>query len=397
MALSTQCPHCKATFRVAQDQLKLRAGLVRCGNCKEIFNGIENLLRPDGSTVATALSGNTVTKSSGAASEPAFQAPAVSRPAPVAAPAPVIVTQAESPSAPDTPAGITDFFDLIKKPTVPAPVPQSEKPLLTITSTQPDPLIPVIAMTRTEDTRTSEAGRAQASTASPEVELEKPAASSRRAAENPELPDPLDAAVEDLQRISLSGAEELTDQVAPESPSIDSEEPSFVTYGRRRQRISRIMRILTGFGSFVLLLCLIAQSAYTFRIQIAARLPQLKPALVQACASIGCSVSLPAQVDAVKIESDGPQPLAPNKNVFEFTALLRNYSQSAQAWPHIELILKDANGKMVVRRVFTPSDYVVSQEDIVKGIPAASEQPVKLFFELAQLKAARFEVDRFYP
>ena len=47
MALATRCPHCQTAFRVASDQLKLRAGLVRCGTCKEIFNGIENLLHPD--------------------------------------------------------------------------------------------------------------------------------------------------------------------------------------------------------------------------------------------------------------------------------------------------------------------------------------------------------------
>ncbi|MBC7574654.1 MAG: DUF3426 domain-containing protein [Herminiimonas sp.] len=52
MALATRCPHCTTAFRVASDQLKLRAGLVRCGTCKEIFNGIENLLRPDEDIVA---------------------------------------------------------------------------------------------------------------------------------------------------------------------------------------------------------------------------------------------------------------------------------------------------------------------------------------------------------
>src|SRR5690348_690217 len=46
MVLATRCPHCRTTFRVVQDQLKLRGGLVRCGACKEIFNGVENLLRP---------------------------------------------------------------------------------------------------------------------------------------------------------------------------------------------------------------------------------------------------------------------------------------------------------------------------------------------------------------
>ncbi|MFZ6820109.1 DUF3426 domain-containing protein [Undibacterium sp. Ji22W] len=46
MALATQCPHCYTSFRVANDQLKLHAGLVRCGSCKRTFNGIEYLLAP---------------------------------------------------------------------------------------------------------------------------------------------------------------------------------------------------------------------------------------------------------------------------------------------------------------------------------------------------------------
>ncbi|MDP3785513.1 MAG: zinc-ribbon domain-containing protein, partial [Undibacterium sp.] len=48
MALATQCPHCHTSFRVANDQLKLHAGLVRCGQCQQTFDGIAHLLGPDG-------------------------------------------------------------------------------------------------------------------------------------------------------------------------------------------------------------------------------------------------------------------------------------------------------------------------------------------------------------
>ncbi|MBC3934708.1 DUF3426 domain-containing protein [Undibacterium rugosum] len=47
MALATRCPHCQTTFRVANDQLKLHAGLVRCGACHQAFNGVEHLVAPD--------------------------------------------------------------------------------------------------------------------------------------------------------------------------------------------------------------------------------------------------------------------------------------------------------------------------------------------------------------
>lgn len=43
MALATRCPACQTTFRVVADQLKLRQGLVRCGQCRHVFNGIEQM------------------------------------------------------------------------------------------------------------------------------------------------------------------------------------------------------------------------------------------------------------------------------------------------------------------------------------------------------------------
>lgn len=41
---ATRCPHCQTRFRVTPAQLELRAGMVRCGACREIFNGREHLL-----------------------------------------------------------------------------------------------------------------------------------------------------------------------------------------------------------------------------------------------------------------------------------------------------------------------------------------------------------------
>ncbi len=43
MTLATTCPRCKTSFRVVADQLKLRRGMVRCGVCQNIFNGLQHL------------------------------------------------------------------------------------------------------------------------------------------------------------------------------------------------------------------------------------------------------------------------------------------------------------------------------------------------------------------
>lgn len=47
MALATRCPHCSTSFRVGAEQLAVRDGLVRCGTCSHVFNGVAHLLEPD--------------------------------------------------------------------------------------------------------------------------------------------------------------------------------------------------------------------------------------------------------------------------------------------------------------------------------------------------------------
>lgn len=40
----TRCPECSTTFRVTAEQLKMRAGTVRCGKCQAVFNALDSLL-----------------------------------------------------------------------------------------------------------------------------------------------------------------------------------------------------------------------------------------------------------------------------------------------------------------------------------------------------------------
>lgn len=42
--MQTSCPECCTTFRVSQEQLGLRRGLVRCGHCNAVFNAYDTLL-----------------------------------------------------------------------------------------------------------------------------------------------------------------------------------------------------------------------------------------------------------------------------------------------------------------------------------------------------------------
>ena len=58
-------------------------------------------------------------------------------------------------------------------------------------------------------------------------------------------------------------------------------------------------------AALLLLLLLILQSAYFFRVDLAAQLPGLKPALIDYCRILKCTVPLPQHTELMSIESSG--------------------------------------------------------------------------------------------
>ena len=329
MALATRCPHCHTTFRVAHDQLKLRAGLVRCGSCKQIFNGIENLLRAED----------------------------LDQPAPP-------LPSSEAPVRPAEEAG----------------TPETTEEALAMTPAGGDEARdnPLLRMTLMD------IAQAQEKTAEPDPQ-------------DAGQDDGLESTIDALQSKPWRAQDELSSDALDRAEAAEYEEPAFVRHGRRRQRIGRALRLFMMTASVVLLFALLGQGAYVFRDRIATWFPQAKPVLAAACARLGCQVALPAQIDEVSIESSELQTLAANTDTFSLTVLMRNRSATAHAWPHIELTLNDTNEKAIARRVFAPREYLPAAQDTAQGFGGRSEQQVKLFFELSQLKASGYRVYLFYP
>lgn len=383
MALATQCPHCHTTFRVAHDQLKLRSGLVRCGSCKQIFNGIENLLRPEEpppAPVALLVTPSQADPGSLPNSPQAFIADSSPEPHPE--------TQQETlpEAAPDAPP--EEIAD--SGPAAQPDEPGTSDHVLPPAPAQDPGDDPLQRMTLLNFSNTADNQPIDGNSLSPD----HPA--------DPDAPDPLASVIEDLQRKPLRGKRKSrrkdTDSLdETDDDDLAYQEPSFVKQGRRKQRFGRTLRIALAGGTLLLLIGVLGQITYIFRDQLAARFPQAKPVLVEACSLMGCRIGLPAQIEALVIESTELQSLAPDRNIFVLSALLRNHGSIVQAWPHIELTLKDANEKPLARRVFIPTDYVKAGPDLQKGLPPKSEHAVKIQFELAQLKAAGYRVYVFYP
>lgn len=180
----------------------------------------------------------------------------------------------------------------------------------------------------------------------------------------------------------------------------EPDEPGFVLAAERAKRWSRITTVLMSLALILLLPLTLAQMAYTGRNYLVQWYPESKPYLLQACQYLQCQLRLPAQIDYVNIDSHELQAQLPEKNIYSLNLQLQNQSPFAQAWPHVELILHDKREKPVLRKVFTPADYLTPQEmqhAHETGLAAKADANIKLYFEQANTKAAGYHVSIFYP
>lgn len=452
MALATQCPHCKTTFKVAHDQLKLRSGLVRCGACKQIFNGIEHLVPPDPPTAPPTQhpAPSAATEAPQKADTAFFVADiAGSKPdaTPDVQPSSIDALEFVSVDDPETQTRILSSSSAPDSPPLPAitpPVAEAEvddDPLTRMTlvdfsafnedwnegeapqqnaPTEETPALEDDIWPDTQDGPRDAAvlpGDMAAQALSPDTSTSTSAepgdeVEGNARTEEPATPPEQSESTAVTQPVAAPAfADERTDSLsdtigpnatfseadADEEAVADDEEPAFVRNARRRQRWGRATRVFMALAAIVLLAAALGQAAYAFRDQLAARFPQTKPALATLCELTGCQISLPAQIEKVAIESNELQAHANNKNLFTLSLLLHNRSAIAQAWPHVELTLNDKNGMPLVRRALAPRDYLPSDKLILQGIAARSEQSITVTFELSQLQASDYRVYLFYP
>jgi predicted Zn finger-like uncharacterized protein len=389
MALATQCPHCHTIFKVANDQLKLRAGLVRCGVCKAVFNGADCL-------VPTGRSDQPDAPASDSAA-PA-QSPSVAPPEPDARSDAVSVSGVEAPSVSTTAAsestehsqseapvnrevGDTEFDALadagMAKPLPASPPVQGQggsDPLLRMT---------LLDIAQAGKPLPDQAAPFSPGKAVPDVEDTIDQSS-----------DGLTARIDELNSRPVSGSQAWP-QNDDEDRAIDPDlpEPEFLARARRQPRVTAVMQV----GVVLLLLLLVLQASYLMRNRIYAMFPQSESALAAFCGLLDCAVGLPADIDAVVLEASELQQAAGTANFFTLSLSLRNKSSTAQSWPHIELTLNDSADRPLVRRVFAPEAYVASAQQRQEGLAPQSEEAFKIFFELSGPKASGYKLYLFYP
>jgi hypothetical protein len=180
-------------------------------------------------------------------------------------------------------------------------------------------------------------------------------------------------------------------------PRADSaDRPAFVRRAERAQRWQQ-PRVRAALAALAVLgvAGLTGQITYAYRDLAAARFPQARPALEQACALLGCRIEAARAIGALAVESSGLVRVE-KSSVYKLSVTLRNQAGIEVALPALDLALTDIQGRLIARKVLSAADLGAAQPTLgadrelalqatLQAAPAATE-PV-----------AGYTIELFYP
>jgi len=187
----------------------------------------------------------------------------------------------------------------------------------------------------------------------------------------------------------------------PQDPAI-AEAAYAARFSWQEKRAQRSIPAWLYAASLPLLFVLLAgQALFHFRDAIAAHWPTTKPALIKLCAAAGCEVRPLQDSNALSIDTELQADPA-HKGLLILTAAIKNNVRYPLAYPYLELTLSDVQKQtgqdvVIVRRVFSPKEYLGGTVDLDSGISGNGELNVKLFIDASATTQAGYQVYLFYP
>lgn len=366
MAMTTRCPQCGTAFRVVPDQLRVRDGLVRCGECATVFDGRACLTAriPDGFGPPPVASNPVSAPMEPRAATPRQTIPArepEQRPQPgmTAIAAPAVLRNRSHFSRQDPYLGeppVRDTFVAGARSSIEAS---------TLAELDDDP--PIYGPARPFDEDDDD--------------------------ENAIAPDREDNSPVFVgeARTRYHGAADVG-RAPPEF--LDTEEHARGAFWRS----------LWGYGCLLGLLLLAAQAIYVYRTAIADMAPTLRPALERACASLGCEVGYARHIDRIAITSSSLQPPAGQAGAADdaratrliLRTTLRNLYEHPQPWPALRLDLSDLSDTVVIRKIIPPEVYL-TPEQAKRPFAAGAELRIEVPIEVEGPMVNGFQLHKFFP
>jgi predicted Zn finger-like uncharacterized protein len=183
----------------------------------------------------------------------------------------------------------------------------------------------------------------------------------------------------------VAGAGEAANEDAPVADFLDEAPPPGRSWS-------------LAFGVGLLLIAFAAQATHYFRTEIAAMVPESRPYLAAACATLKCDLKLPRRPKLMAIESSDLQADGRRDSVIVLNAVLRNQAPFAQEYPSLELTLTDERDEAVARRVLVPADYIAgAPADIARGIGPGADTVLRVYIDTTGLRAVGYRMYLFFP
>jgi predicted Zn finger-like uncharacterized protein len=336
MSLITRCPACGTLFKVVDDQLKISEGWVRCGQCREVFDALAQM----------------VNQSTAQLTQETTQGP-------------VVNDYAVSREASDSKSHVS-----------------SQEGTVTSIVTQ-----------NSQDFESSD----WINSVNPPAPREQ---RSPDADDHPPSLLPQDLTNEELAMLGMAPVENTPEQVEKKSGTPAPLPSFVRKAQRVQRLRSPWTRVMLGLAVMLLTLILCMQVVVHERDRIAALEPRAVPWIQRTCDLLGCKLASLKQIESIVVDASGFNKLRADgkSDSYKFTITLKNNSAIAIAVPHIELSLNDSQDQAVVRRVLSPADlgatrFVLAPSGDFSGATTLQVDSA----QLANTRIAGYRVWAFYP
>jgi len=178
-----------------------------------------------------------------------------------------------------------------------------------------------------------------------------------------------------------------------------AEKPSFVRNAERAAawRRPRVRATLVALGALATL-GLLAQMTHEYRDLLAARFPDTRPWLEQACQPLGCTVEATRAINSLAVESSGLVRVE-KSNLYKLQLSLRNRAGIDVAVPALDVTLTDSQGQLISRKVLLLVDLGAPQATIGAGRELGVQATLQSAGggEAGTQPIAGYTIDLFYP
>ncbi|MDP3221561.1 MAG: DUF3426 domain-containing protein, partial [Rubrivivax sp.] len=178
-----------------------------------------------------------------------------------------------------------------------------------------------------------------------------------------------------------------------------AEKPSFVRNAERAAAWRRPrVRVALAAAGLLAALGLMAQMAHEYRDLLAARFPDTRPWLEQACEPLNCKVEAARAINSLAVESSGLVRVE-RSNLYKLQLSLRNRAGIDVAVPALDVTLTDSQGELIARKVLRLADLGAPQATIAAGQELAVQATLQATAggAAATQPIAGYTVDLFYP